>query len=70
MRNYPIDKATISDTSYSDSLIGYSVAHCNHIRRFRGCFEARVSGFVTVLSSAGARGLTGAKVKVEPSEAP
>lgn len=68
MRSYSIDKATIPDASYS--LIGHSVAHCNHIRRFRGCFEARVSHFVTVLSSAGARGLTDAKVKVESSEAP
>lgn len=68
MRSYSIDKATIPDTSYS--LIGHFVAHCNHIRRFRGCFEACVSRFVTVLSSTGARGLTGAKVKVEPSEAP
>jgi len=40
IRSYLIAKATIPDASYSDSLIDHSVAHCNYIRRFRGCFEA------------------------------
>lgn len=40
MRSYPTDKATISDTSYSDSLIGHSAAHCNHIRGVRIPFRS------------------------------